>query len=592
MSNVRIAFQNNTDTNGLILTPVWFGLHNGDFDLFDSESAASAGLELIAEDGGTGVLASEFRENQAAGVSGVITSTQNGSSPVFDPGEIADTIVDADAVNNGHLAFASMVLPSNDAFIGNNDSVRLFDENGTFLGAQDLIINGENVYDAGTEVNTEFDAPFAPDEIHGTGEIEGGVVRVHEGFRGSVGNPLEPGEEAFILGQQNIFGVPIDQQAADFTLENFQVGTVHVNEVAEQDGSSQNDVITGGREDDFINALGGDDLIEGGAGWDVVDGGDGEDTYIIRSNLSQYEISGASGVLNVTNKSDDSDLLTNIEHIQFDDAVVHVFSDGNVSGNTENVADNYVNLDQNRTDYAGTDGVDALVVNGASSQFTIGTAEDGQGVVLQSGDGTGTFLLNDYEHIVFDDVSVELDTSTAPEEEPVMDPEGPVGDPTDLPVDPTKVPGVESTFNDVQGETQFIEGTEEVDTFIINDNVGDYNWGRTLDGQGYVVWNGEDFDILYDVEHIQFNDITIDLNAMTGGSVSDIEGAVQHLTGTGATDTFVINASSSDYGWGATQDGEGIVVWNLEQETHDILYDFEAIQFNDATIDIDDGEVY
>ena len=66
---------------------------------------------------------------------------------------------------------------------------------------------------------------------------------------------------------------------------------------------------------------------------------------------------------------------------------------------------------------------------------------------------------------------------------------------------------------------------------------------------------------------------------------ADDPGKTQYLTGTAATETFVIAGNSADYGWGATQDGTGVVVWDNEGG-HDILWQFEQIAFTDQTVAI------
>ena len=42
-----------------------------------------------------------------------------------------------------------MVIPSNDAFVGTADSLQLFDENGHFMGEQNISFAGSDVLDAG-----------------------------------------------------------------------------------------------------------------------------------------------------------------------------------------------------------------------------------------------------------------------------------------------------------------------------------------------------------------------------------------------------------------------------------------------------------
>jgi hypothetical protein len=60
------------------------------------------------------------------------------------------------ALRNACFSYLAIVIPSNDAFIGNADpqAHRLFDAYGTFLGAY-FTIYGSDVPDAGPEVNDE-----------------------------------------------------------------------------------------------------------------------------------------------------------------------------------------------------------------------------------------------------------------------------------------------------------------------------------------------------------------------------------------------------------------------------------------------------
>ena len=61
--NVQVTVENLTSTGGVFNTPVWIGFHDGSFDLYDMDTAASMGLERLAEDGSIAELsaASEIR---------------------------------------------------------------------------------------------------------------------------------------------------------------------------------------------------------------------------------------------------------------------------------------------------------------------------------------------------------------------------------------------------------------------------------------------------------------------------------------------------------------------------------------------------
>ena len=57
---IRVSIENLQPQDGFFFTPVWVGLHDGSFDLFDPGMVASAALETIAEDGDPGPLSSLF----------------------------------------------------------------------------------------------------------------------------------------------------------------------------------------------------------------------------------------------------------------------------------------------------------------------------------------------------------------------------------------------------------------------------------------------------------------------------------------------------------------------------------------------------
>jgi len=59
MTDLRITVRNTSENGGTFLTPTYFGFHDGSFDLFEVGEAASAGLEILAEDGGAAGLTPE-----------------------------------------------------------------------------------------------------------------------------------------------------------------------------------------------------------------------------------------------------------------------------------------------------------------------------------------------------------------------------------------------------------------------------------------------------------------------------------------------------------------------------------------------------
>jgi hypothetical protein len=180
---VTVIIENLAPDNGTYLTPVWVGFHDGSFDLHDLGAPASMELERLAEDGNTVPLSDLF---PASGAQATLVSDTG--IPPLAPGETATMTftLDPHAANNRYFSYATMVIPSNDAFIANDDpqAHRIFSSKGGFRGA-DFIVGGVMVNDAGTELNDEnpantaFFGQMTPD----TGQDESVVVHDHVGFK-------------------------------------------------------------------------------------------------------------------------------------------------------------------------------------------------------------------------------------------------------------------------------------------------------------------------------------------------------------------------------------------------------------------------
>ncbi len=182
-SLVRVTIKNEAPALGTFQTPVWVGLHDGTFDIYDSGVAASAELEALAEDGNNAPLVAAFAA--AAGTS-QDTAIAGFDGPIA-PGEtITMTFrVDPTDADSRYFSYASMVLPSNDAFVANGDPMahEIFDAAGAFV-ATGFTVAGTDVLDAGTEVNDEIPAntAFFGQMTPDTGTDEMGTVGNHIGF--------------------------------------------------------------------------------------------------------------------------------------------------------------------------------------------------------------------------------------------------------------------------------------------------------------------------------------------------------------------------------------------------------------------------
>ncbi len=188
-ANLRIAMRNTAPALGTFQTPVWVGVHDGQFDTYDLGSPASTlfpvtdALERLAEDGTLSNINTAFDDSGLGAVQGAVA----GVAGPLAPGELAqlDLRVDPNSMAARYFSYASMVLPSNDAFIANGDPLAhpVYDGAGDFIGA-DFAVTGAEVLDAGTEVNdeTSTNTAFFGQATPDTGDDEGANVDTHVGF--------------------------------------------------------------------------------------------------------------------------------------------------------------------------------------------------------------------------------------------------------------------------------------------------------------------------------------------------------------------------------------------------------------------------
>ncbi len=164
---VEVTVENLLDSPGFAVTPVYFGFHDGSVDLFDVGANASPGVEALAELGAVGGLAAERLAMQPDSVGGVVGSPSG--PPPIEFGESATGVFDLDPDRHFRLAYLSMVIPSNDTFLGNDDPLEflLFDS-GEFVGDVEIIVTQDSIYDAGTEDNLPGVGPAFVDGIDAT----------------------------------------------------------------------------------------------------------------------------------------------------------------------------------------------------------------------------------------------------------------------------------------------------------------------------------------------------------------------------------------------------------------------------------------
>jgi hypothetical protein len=135
-----------------LVTPVWIGFHDGTFDTYDRNAALSPAMERLAEDGNNGPISGVFAEAE-----GTAFDLTVGSAPIC-PGQSSEVFVTVSIPvgTSFYFSYASMVLPSNDAFVANGNPMahQVINDAGEFIELN-IDIMGSAVLDAGTEVNDE-----------------------------------------------------------------------------------------------------------------------------------------------------------------------------------------------------------------------------------------------------------------------------------------------------------------------------------------------------------------------------------------------------------------------------------------------------
>ncbi len=162
-------------TKGQILGPVAVATHNANMSLFDLGAPASSELAFLAEEGNPAMLVGALNSN-----ADVLMAATNGA-PIM-PGASATITVLSDT-NNPLISLASMLVSTNDAFIGLRD-VYVPVQSSRHLA---------NVYDAGSEFNSE-DCNFIPGPpcgsmgAHDPSPAEG-YVYISNGIHGTASLP-------------------------------------------------------------------------------------------------------------------------------------------------------------------------------------------------------------------------------------------------------------------------------------------------------------------------------------------------------------------------------------------------------------------
>lgn len=193
---VTVTITNNSSGLGVGLAPVWVGFHNGSFDSHNTGEAASSELETLAEVGSPAPLSNTFAANGTLAANALAqTGTRvQGNTGLLPQGAVQTLTFDvATDGSNSFFSYASMILPSSDYFIANDNPFGI-----------DL----SSILSSGGEINFNIGLP---------GFVKDAGTEIND-FAFSAGNPLVgiPGGDAANGADENGVVALVDNPFAGF----------------------------------------------------------------------------------------------------------------------------------------------------------------------------------------------------------------------------------------------------------------------------------------------------------------------------------------------------------------------------------------
>jgi hypothetical protein len=171
---VRVTVQNLSPANSLSFAPLRVGFHNGTFDSFNNGQAAGPAITSIAEGGSGADWFPAFALAEPNATLGTVVGSPAG--PLL-PGATASSMFTVDPMVNRFFTFGSMVVPSNDHFIGNDNPMQymLFNNAGS-LNISSISQFGSSIWDNGSETEDPANAAFLVGGVNSNRTPQNGVV--------------------------------------------------------------------------------------------------------------------------------------------------------------------------------------------------------------------------------------------------------------------------------------------------------------------------------------------------------------------------------------------------------------------------------
>lgn len=149
---VTVKVENLAPASGIAFAPLHLGFGNGSFDAFNIGQAATAPIISVAEGGAGAAWQAAFAAAEPAAVRGTVGG-------LLLAGASASQTFSVDTALLPFFTYASMVVPSNDFFIGNDSALRLFDSAGQLMQSS-FTLKARHIWDAGSEVFDPAAAAF------------------------------------------------------------------------------------------------------------------------------------------------------------------------------------------------------------------------------------------------------------------------------------------------------------------------------------------------------------------------------------------------------------------------------------------------
>ncbi|MCE2948484.1 MAG: spondin domain-containing protein [bacterium] len=182
--NVTVTLRHLAPANSVSFAATHLGFHNGTFDAFNNGQVATAPIISVAEAGNGNAWRQAFSMTQPSATVGTIAGQLR-------PGDVRSSTFLVDTATNPFFTFASMVIPSNDFFIGNDSPTqyRLFDDAGNLL-ITSISQTASQIWDAGSEAFDTAAAAFIVGSVGANRTPQNGVVGFNfselSGFNGLV----------------------------------------------------------------------------------------------------------------------------------------------------------------------------------------------------------------------------------------------------------------------------------------------------------------------------------------------------------------------------------------------------------------------